>query len=111
MKTQISIVLIALCCWAAQAETAGASAARGRIMVQDNCSACHGIGRSGKSPLAKAPPLRTLAQKYPLENLEEAFAEGIVVSHRASQMPPFEMQPQTIADLIDYLKSLRPKAR
>ncbi len=90
---------------------ADASARRGQVIAKQQCAGCHAIGRTGKSPLAKAPPLRTLTEKYPLENLEEAFAEGIVVSHNAPEMPAFEMEPRQIADLIDFLKSLRPKRR
>lgn len=95
----------------APASEAAASARRGQAIAKENCAACHAIGRTGKSPLAKAPPLRVVATKYPLESLEEAFAEGIVVSHRSPEMPPFEMEPQQIADLMDFLRSLQPKKK
>ncbi len=108
---KLGLAATALLLSALQAQPVQATAARGRVIVQDNCSRCHAIGRTGKSPLAKAPPLRIIAKKYPLENLEEAFAEGIVVSHNAPEMPPFEMEPGAIADLLDYLKTLRPKKR
>lgn len=88
-----------------------ASARRGQVIAKQQCASCHAIGRTGKSPHAKAPPLRTLAGKYPLESLEEALAEGIVVSHNTPEMPAFEMEPREIADLIDFLKSLRPRRR
>lgn len=88
---------------------AEASARRGQALAKEQCARCHSIGRTGKSPLEKAPPLRTIASKYQLETLEEAFAEGIVVSHDAPEMPAFEMEPRQITDLIDYLRSLRRK--
>jgi len=77
---------------------------RGRAFAQTNCARCHAVGPAGDSPLAKAPPFRTLHQRYPVENLAEALAEGIRTAHRA--MPEFELGQQQIGDLIAYLKSL-----
>jgi mono/diheme cytochrome c family protein len=76
----------------------------GRRFAEANCSRCHAIGPTGASPLAEAPPFRTFVRKWPLENLEEALAEGIVVGHDA--MPEFELSPRQIADLIGYLGTL-----
>ena len=90
---------------------AEASARRGLAIVQKNCATCHAIGRTGDSRYAKAPPFREVVKKYPLENLEEALAEGIVVSHEAPEMPAFTMEPREIADVIDYLNTLRPAQR
>ena len=77
---------------------------RGRVFAQANCARCHAIDPVGDSPLAKAPPFRTLHQRYPVENLAVALAEGIRTAHRA--MPEFELDQQQINDLIGYLKSL-----
>jgi cytochrome c len=54
-----------------------ASLERGRVFAETNCARCHAIGPTGDSPVAKAPPFRTLHNRYPVENLEEALAEGI----------------------------------
>ena len=91
------------------ASVAGASALdpaaqRGFVFAKTNCSMCHAIGPSGQSQLPIAPPFRTLHEKYPVENLEEALAEGIVTGH--PNMPQFELDPAQIDDLIAYLKSL-----
>jgi hypothetical protein len=48
-----------------------------------------------------------IARKYRAEDLEEAFAEGIMVSHQATDMPPFTFDPPQIARLTAYLKALR----
>ena len=85
----------------AQAE--GPQIDRGRTLAQANCARCHAIGLSGESPLAKAPPFRTLHRRYSVENLAEALAEGIKVAH---PMPEFRLEPGQIEDLIAYLKSL-----
>src|ERR1043166_663442 len=81
-----------------------ASDERGRVFAETNCARCHAIGTTGDSPLAKAPPFRTLHKRYPVENLEEAFAEGIRTAH--PEMPQFEMDPDQINDLLAYLKFL-----
>jgi mono/diheme cytochrome c family protein len=77
---------------------------RGRSFVMQNCSPCHSVQKTGESPNPQAPPLRDLHKRYAVEGLAEAFAEGIYVGH--SSMPQFRLEPKTIGDLIDYLKSL-----
>ena len=77
---------------------------QGLALVQTHCSECHAIDKSGASPLPIAPPFRDLHQRYPVEHLEEAFAEGIMTGH--SEMPQFRFEPDQIDDLIAYLQSL-----
>ena len=81
-----------------------AAVQRGHAFAQANCSRCHAIGPTGASTLPKAPTFRTLHQRYPVENLVEALAEGIRTAHPA--MPEFELDQRQIGDLIAYLKSL-----
>ena len=81
-----------------------AAADRGLTFVKANCSICHAIGRYDESPLAIAPPLRTLHELYPVEELEESLAEGIVTGHPS--MPQFQLDLAQINDLIAYLETL-----
>lgn len=60
--------------------------------------------RRALCPLAVAPPFRELHKRYPVENLEEAFAEGISTGHPT--MPEFRFAPDQIANLVAVLKSL-----
>ena len=83
------------------------TAERGAALVKQHCAACHAIGGSGESPNANAPPLREVARKYRVEDLEEAFAEGIMVSHQPTDMPPFTFDPPQIAALTAYLRALQ----
>jgi mono/diheme cytochrome c family protein len=82
---------------------------RGRAIAEANCSRCHAIGRTGKSRNPASPPFRTLAKKYPLDNLEEALAEGIVVGHGGLDMPRFEFSPTQIEALLSYLRAIQAK--
>ena len=103
-RTLLLASLLALGCAPALAQSA---AERGAALVKQHCAACHVIGPTGQSPNAKAPPLREIARKYRAEDLEEAFAEGIMVSHQATDMPPFTFDPPQIEALTAYLRALK----
>jgi mono/diheme cytochrome c family protein len=66
-------------------------AQRGLVTVRTNCSRCHAVGKMGESPLPIAPPFRTLHERYPVEDLQEPLAEGIVTGHPT--MPEFRFDP------------------
>jgi cytochrome c len=81
---------------------------RGHEIARKYCSPCHDVEHDqGKSPVADAPPFRTFSQRWPLEDIEEALAEGIMVGHEGVQMPEFQLDPQAIADLIAYLRTIQ----
>jgi mono/diheme cytochrome c family protein len=80
------------------------AAQRGQAYARSHCARCHAIGRTGQSPFRPAPPFRTLHQRYPIETLGEALAEGINTGHPA--MPEFRLEPDKIHDLLSYLKTL-----
>jgi cytochrome c len=80
------------------------AAQRGLVIVRSNCSRCHAIGKAGDSPLPIAPPFRTLHERYPVDDLQEPLAEGIVTGH--PNMPEFRFDPGQVGDIIAYLKSL-----
>lgn len=80
------------------------AAQRGLVLVQTNCARCHAVGRAGGSPLKIAPPFRTLHLRYPVEDLQEPLAEGIVTGHPT--MPEFRFDPGQVGDVIAYLKTL-----
>jgi len=77
----------------------------GRTLAQSHCATCHAIGKRGQSPNPQAPRFATLAQRYPLDNLAEAFSEGILVGH--GPMPEFQFDPDQIDSLIAYLRSVQ----
>jgi cytochrome c len=85
-------------------EVLSPAAQRGLIIVRTNCSRCHAVGKMGDSPLPIAPPFRTLHERYPVDDLQEPLAEGIVTGHPT--MPEFRFDPGQVGDIIAYLKSL-----
>lgn len=55
--------------------------------------------------MSAAPRLRDLGRRYPVDQLAEAFAEGIVTAHPA--MPEFVLTQSENRDLIAYLTSIQ----
>jgi cytochrome c len=97
------LVTVMLACTGALAQSPAEQ--RGFVFAKTNCSQCHAIGQYGDSPLAIAPPFRTLHERYAIEELEEALAEGIVTGHPT--MPQFQLDPAEVNNFIAYLKTLR----
>ena len=77
---------------------------RGLTFVRVHCAQCHAIDKVSESLLAIAPPFRTLHLKYPIEDLARPLAEGIIAGHPT--MPQFRLEPDQVADVIAYLKTL-----
>ncbi len=81
------------------------AALQGLQLAETHCSRCHAIGADGGSTHPMAPPFRTLSRNYPVNSLEEAFAEGIAVGHR--DMPRFELEPAQIDAIVAYLSAIQ----
>lgn len=77
----------------------------GRTIVAAHCARCHAIDLEDASPYVAAPPFRTVVTRYPVENLAEALAEGIVSGH--PDMPEFVFAPSDIKAILAYLESLK----
>lgn len=89
----------------ASAQDWGTRVAEGRRIAEINCSTCHAIGRWGESRHPAAPQFRYLSRSYPVNELEEAFAEGILVGH--PDMPEFRLEPAEIEALLTYIQSVQ----
>lgn len=83
--------------------------AKGKDLLNANCSRCHAIGKTGSSPHEKAPPFRDVMKRYPAEDLSESLAEGIMSGH--PDMPEFTFEPDQIDAIIAYLDGLREDAQ
>jgi cytochrome c len=80
------------------------SVRHGHTLVEAACAVCHAVGRFDASPLKSAPPLREVHKRYPVEDLAEALAEGLITGHPSK--PEFRFDARDVDDIIDYLKSL-----
>jgi cytochrome c len=79
--------------------------AHGRRILQANCAKCHAIGMYDENKHPDALEFRFLSKYYPVDALQEAFAEGIETSH--PDMPVFTMTELQIADVLVYLETIQ----
>ncbi|MEH6663843.1 MAG: c-type cytochrome [Brevundimonas sp.] len=117
IRPVVAVLLVAACSTADRAQPVASapvdapaavetsSIERGAMFARTQCAACHAVGSDGASPLAAAPPLREISRRYPVEQLQEAFAEGFVTAH--STMPEFVLEASDNRDLIAYLASIQ----
>jgi mono/diheme cytochrome c family protein len=84
-----------------------ASLANGRELAEIHCAVCHAVAEDDESREAGAPAFRDLSVRYPLDNLEESLAEGIVTAHE--NMPEFAFEPDDIDAFLGYLTSIQAK--
>jgi cytochrome c len=108
MKARLlALALLGLAgCASAPAEP-DALAEDGREIAMAQCARCHAVESYGQSPVAEAPPFRTILRRYRAEVLEEELIAGIRVSHR---MPDFQFNPQGVGALIAYLRTVQEPA-
>lgn len=78
--------------------------AEGKALVEVNCARCHAVTRTSEGKHPNAPPFWALSQRYPIDALEEAFAEGISTGH--PDMPEFVATPHQIDVILDYISTL-----
>lgn len=90
---------------AAPRDAAAQDLKRGEELLARNCGSCHAVRRTGESPSSLAPPFRTLGRRYPIESLEEALGEGIMIGH--PDMPEFKFDAGDVGAIIAYLKSIQ----
>jgi mono/diheme cytochrome c family protein len=76
----------------------------GKRIARLYCAKCHSIDKISPSPLSRAPPFRTLHERYPVDALQESLAEGIVTGHPS--MPEFRFEADQIGDFLSFLKTL-----
>ena len=95
-------MLLSLC--ASGAYAAANASNSGKTILEKNCGRCHSLAAEGRSPLPQAPPLREVYLKYPIDQLEEGFAEGMGSKHR--DMPQIQFSPEQVAAILNYLGSI-----
>ena len=86
-RSLFSVVLLLLSAGAALPQDKRARESRGGELLTTNCSRCHAVGRIGNSTHPEAPPFRTLGQRYPIEVLAEALAEGTQAARGIQPLP------------------------
>lgn len=80
---------------------AAEGAGEGKVLLEANCGRCHSLEAKGASPLPQAPPLREVYLQYPIDQLEEGFAEGMGSRHR--DMPQIQFSDEQVTAILAYL--------
>jgi len=80
------------------------AANEGKTILEANCGRCHSLEATGASPLPQAPPLGEVYLKYPIDQLEQGFAEGMGSKHR--DMPQIQFSDDQVAAILSYLGSI-----
>jgi mono/diheme cytochrome c family protein len=78
--------------------------AQGQSLADARCASCHATGPTGASPRPPAPAFRDLHRRYPVDQLAESLAEGIVTGH--PDMPAFTFDRAEIEAFLAYLGAL-----
>src|SRR5690242_18953 len=103
-KSIASVIVVAVALLSSVGQAAAENPQQGKRLALTYCARCHSIDKVSPSPLKIAPPFRTLHERYPVETLQEALAEGIVTGHPT--MPQFSFEADQVGDFIAYLKTL-----
>lgn len=103
-KPAIGISIAAAISLLLSSSAVASNVAQGRRLALLYCARCHSTDKVSPSPLKIAPPFRTLHERYPVEQLQEALAEGIVTGHPT--MPEFRFDADQVGDFIAFLKTL-----
>lgn len=81
-----------------------ADIARGRVLAETRCAACHAIGKDDVAKHPDAPNFRDLHRRWPVEMMQESLAEGIMTGH--PDMPEARFESDDIEAFIAYLNTL-----
>jgi mono/diheme cytochrome c family protein len=98
----IAAVLLLAGCAAASLEAPETPAWRGRDLAARACSGCHSVNREGPSPVAGAPPFRTLSEG---PDAIQDFA-GDIRRHHPDGMPEILLSDAQAADIYAYMRTL-----
>jgi mono/diheme cytochrome c family protein len=81
---------------------------RGHAIALANCSDCHAVGLTDKSPsrINANTAFRQLSDRFPVPMLQEAARTGSISGH--DEMPGFQFRMDDIKALLSYIDSMAP---
>jgi mono/diheme cytochrome c family protein len=103
MSKPITFLYVACCVLATTARSAAADAEHGKDIAKRWCASCHLVesGQSGGSD--QAPPFTYLARMPDFDENKLAFL--LLMPH--PNMPKLSLNRAEVADLADYIRSLK----
>lgn len=103
----IGILLSAAAAMPSDAADSSKVAARGKLILQQNCGRCHAIEAVGDSPLKNAPPMRDVYSRFHPRELQEKLTEGLGSKHK--DMPQIQFSDDDTYAIMTYLYALAVK--
>ena len=104
MRTASTLVLVMIGAASALGADRTGGEMEGKAILENRCARCHSIGASGESPLHKAPPLREIYLRYPIEQLSQGLAEGMGSRHQG--MPQIQFSSEEVTAILYYLGNI-----
>ena len=107
LRSSLAGLLVCLASATQAAESPAQLNARGKAILQDKCARCHSIEAAGDSPLASAPPMRTIYRRFSEPELRAELSEGMVSQHK--EMPQIQFSADDVYAIMTYLYTLAVK--
>jgi len=95
---------VAVAAFAARAEPLD-PVEHGRLLVRQNCSKTHAVGRRGASPQPAAPPFRILGRSFELDDFPQRLMRGLSAMH--PDMPEVRFTEDDARDVRAYLRTIQ----
>ena len=113
LRTRLAIAVLAVALLAPVSSHALDDVANGKRLALQWCSSCHLVTPDQKQAKADVPPFMTIAKRSEEElGLLPTFLADphskITNFNLSQQMPNFNLSRQSIADLVAYIRSLKP---
>jgi len=81
----------------------------GKALLETMCARCHAVGKTGKSPLAEAPPFRAFGDKLYETDFGQRLQDGLTSIHPG--MPTFRFGREDAEATVNYLKAIQQRKR
>ena len=83
---------------------------RGKALLEEMCSRCHAVGRTGKSPHQYAPPFRSFGDDKLYDNdFAQRLQDGLSTIH--PDMPTFHFSREDADAAVNYLRSIQVRGK
>jgi cytochrome c len=103
--TRLTFAVLVATAAPAIAQDAGPPEQRGAALLTEHCAMCHAVGQRDQSAEPRAPALRAIGRRVPLDRLEAELTAGLLGGHPA--MPKFTFAPRDASAMIRYLRAIQ----
>ena len=106
---KIYLALLLTAAWSQASHALDREQRHGKALLETMCARCHAVGRTGKSPLAEAPPFRAFGDKLYDTDFVQRLQDGLTTMHPG--MPTFRFSRDDAEAAVNYLKAIQQRKR